>query len=199
MKRALIIGKANAGKTLFMLNFAEFLGLKKIIIKFQYPSGRSLKKEMTIDAAKAYLSSKKPYKTRCIQSTKMNIKVYKGHKELNILDSSGLMDGIHPELAIRNGIIQTLDQLENCDLILHIIDTHRVKNKGYISKIDKQIINYGNNKKNYALLPNKIDLDEELGDIKFLRRKLKSSNIFPISALYKTGFNEVKTFVLKSL
>lgn len=199
MKKLIIIGKTNAGKTLFMINFAEYIGLKKIYIKQEFYNGKKLNKEMSTDMARRYLSSSDEYKTQCIQSINIEIPVYKGKKEINIIDSSGLIDGIHPDLNIRKGIIQTLEELKNTDIIIHILDISLLVENDYISEIDRQIIEYGSNKSGYLLIANKIDLDKNNVGIEKLKLIYSKQHIVPISALYKKGFNEVKSFVLRSI
>ncbi|MTI70252.1 MAG: GTP-binding protein HSR1 [Firmicutes bacterium] len=194
MKNALIIGQTNVGKTLFMINFASFLGLKKIILRVSYKGGKILNKEMSIEYAKRYLSSKDQYKTEHLQSIKLSIPVQKGKKEIKLYDSSGLTDGIHPDMKIRESILQTLSFLEDSEIIIHLIDISYFKSvkKGSISEIDKQLITYGKGKKGYILLANKIDLPESELGIKYLKENFTDTLIIPISALYKKGFEEVK-------
>ena len=56
MKKCMIIGKANTGKTLFLINFAEYLGLSKITLNIMRREGPALRKTYTIKDAKEYLS-----------------------------------------------------------------------------------------------------------------------------------------------
>lgn len=200
MKKAIILGSTNVGKTLFMLNFAQYLGIQKIFIRFEYPDGKVLNKELSIETAKNTLSSNTPHKTKCLQSIKVKIPIYKGVKEIEIMDTSGLIDGIHPDINIRSSIIQTLDQIINSHLILHMIDVSLVyKKRDILSQIDRQIINFGKNRGKYVLLANKIDLDYEGKGINYINETINGIYIIPISALYKKGFNEVKTFVINSI
>ncbi|KNF08918.1 HSR1-like GTP-binding protein [Gottschalkia purinilytica] len=199
MKKAIIIGKTNVGKSLFLVNFSEFLGYRKVYIKIEYPDGKKLNKEMSIDIARSYLSSRNEFKTQCLQSIDMKIPVYKGKKEIKIIDSSGLVDGIHPDMKIRNSIVQTIETLKSTDVIIHIVDITEYLNDDFIhniSEIDKQIMKYGTTC-NYLLLANKIDLDKDNKGLSNVKKYFKDSNIIPISALYKRGFKEVKSFVVK--
>ncbi|MGF7057079.1 GTPase domain-containing protein [Brassicibacter mesophilus] len=201
MKEALIIGKTNVGKSLFLVNFTEFLGYKKIYLNIEGLDGKVLKKEMSIDIAIKYLSSNQKFKTKCLQFTELKIPVSKGYKEIRIIDSSGLTDGIHPDLNIRCSIVQTLEKLENTGMIIHIVDLTEYidENINLISEIDKQIIRFGSNKNNYILLANKIDLDKDGKGLRYLQSCFNNIRIIPISALYRDGFNEVKSYVIKSL
>lgn len=194
MKKALIIGQTNVGKTLFMINFASFVGLKKILLKISYKDGKILNKEMSIEYAKKYLSSKDQYKTEHLQSIKVAFPVQKGKKEIELYDSSGLTDGIHKDIKIRESILQTLSILEESELIIHLIDVSYFKSikKCSLNQIDKQLITYGKGKRGYILLANKIDLPESKLGVKYLKENHNDTLVIPISALYKKGFCEVK-------
>lgn len=199
MKKTVVIGRPNAGKTLFMINFAEYLGIKKIFLTQEFPDGRILNKEMSIDNARSNLSSSKEFNTQCVQGVEVKIPVYKGKKQFKLLDTSGFEDGIHPSLNIRNGIIQTLEKIKEADLIFHLIDISILANKGIISQIDKQIIEFGKTKRGYLLLPNKTDIDSSAAGLSRLKQDYLKTFMIPISAKYKDGFDEVKSFVIRSI
>lgn len=201
MKKAIIVGRTNAGKTLFMINFAEYLGLRSLYIKFEYPGGKKLTKEISINNAINYLSSSTPYKTRCLQSLDLEIPVYKGYRDIKVIDSSGLCDGVPEEYLTRSAIVQTIEALDKSDIIIHIIDISpsQIDGSYVISEIDQQLIRFGKARRSYVLLANKIDIDKNNKGLSLLKEKFDNVNIIPISALYKYGFKEVKSFVVKSL
>jgi len=64
VKECLVIGRANVGKTLFVLNFAEFLGRNEIDLVIRFPNGFSTAKRYTIDRARRELTGLGPHKTR---------------------------------------------------------------------------------------------------------------------------------------
>jgi len=201
LKEALIVGKTNVGKSLFLVNFTEFLGYKKIYLSIEGVDRRVLNKEMSIDIARKYLSSDKDFKTKCLQSTEIKIPAYKGFKEIRIIDSSGLTDGIHPDLNIRCSIVQTLEKIGAVSLIMHLIDITEYIDEDInkISEIDRQLIRYGASNNNYILLANKMDLDIDQKGVRYLKKCFNNVRIIPISALYLTGFEEVKSYVIKSI
>ena len=200
MKKIIIIGKTNVGKTLFMINFAHYMGLRRIYINQVYPDGRAFKKEMLIQQAISYLSSSSSFKTQCLQSINLSIPVNKGMKEITITDTSGLCDGIHPSLTVRQSISQTLKRLDDSDVILHFIDISLFSKDNYytVSEIDKQINSYGKTREGYLLIGNKVDLVDTKA-ISNIKKTFTNTNILIISSLYKTGFNEVKKFVIRNI
>ncbi|EOD01052.1 GTPase [Caldisalinibacter kiritimatiensis] len=200
MIKALILGNTNVGKTTFFLNFAEFLGVNKVLIKVEYPSGKILTKEMSLNIARKSLVSNEAHKTLRLQKLTLKIPIFKGKKEVKLIDTTGLIDGIHPNKEIRNAIAQTLEYLNESHIILHIIDITTLHNSKTLSLIDRQLIDFGKTINNYALLINKIDLEKNKDTLtKFKNIIDKDVYWIPISALYKQGFYEVKKFVVNSL
>lgn len=199
MKKIVIIGRPNAGKTLFMINFAEYLGLNRIYLSQEFPDGKILNREMSIDAARRTLSSEEKFNTQCVQKIEIKIPVYKGKKQLKLLDTSGFDDGIHPSLKVRNGIIQTIEKIKEADIILHIIDISLLSNRNIISQISRQIIDYGMTRRGYVLIPNKIDLDNNQVGLNRIKDEYPKTYMISISAKYKDGFDEVKSFVIRSI
>lgn len=198
----IIIGKTNVGKTLFAINFAEYLGCKAINIISIYPDGRQIENSFTIREAILQLTNEKPHKTRCLNKLAVIIPVGKKKKRLMILDSTGIIDGIHPDSNVRKAISQTLAKIRDCKIILHMIDVSNVLNKGLINslgEVDYQIANFAQMRTGYAMLANKIDIPgSELGLDK-LKEEFPGNYILPISALYKRGFKEVKEFVVRNI
>lgn len=202
MKKCLIIGKPNAGKTLFMLNFAQYIGLKHVEIKFIQRDRKTNVKNFTIEEAKQLLSSSSPYKTTCLQSIDISIPILKGKKEIEIVDSSGLIDGIHKNIQVRKAMAQTLGEINESDMILHMIDLTKIDPNNIASsmgEVDYQLAQYGHTKEGYIMLGNKIDLFEKKTPIIMLQKKFPNQYIIAISALTKKGFSEVKSFVQRRL
>jgi len=202
LTRCIIIGKTNVGKTLFTINFAEFLGLKKINVVLEYHDGSQHSRSYTIREARTYLTDPSPHKTLCLQIVTVNIPKGKGKKKIKLIDTSGLIDGIHPDENIRKAISQTLANVRTADLILHIVDAAVIPNNGVVEslgEIDYQIAQFGQMKYGYALLANKMDLPEAERGLDKLRDEFKGLYIIPVSALYKQGFNEVKKFVSRNI
>lgn len=202
MKKCLIIGRPNAGKTLFMLNFAEYLGFENIKIKFVNHDHEIQMEEYTIATAREILSSDTPYKTTCLQSIELDFPVFKGKKTVEILDSSGLIDGIHHNIRMRRAMAQTLAAIKESEMILHIIDISNLMDGNLmemIGEVDYQLAQYGIIKEGYVILGNKIDLLESRTPIVRLQKEFPDHYIIPISALTKQGFGEVKTYVGRRL
>jgi small GTP-binding protein len=202
MKQCTIIGKTNVGKTLFLINFAEFLGTKTFDINFVYKEDIKTFKNISSKTAISRLVDEKPHKTRCIQAITLDIPMGKGKKRMEIVDTAGLIDGIHPDIEVRKAISQTLAIIRDSDIILHIIDAYAAKKKelpNSMGEVDYQIAQFAQLKRGYAILANKMDLQGAEDGLKKIKEEFSGHVIFPISALYKRGFKEVKTFVARNI
>lgn len=202
MKKCLIVGKPNVGKTLFLIHFGEYLGLRNIKIKHMDSNGRVQQRQYTIESAKKSLSSSEPFRTESLQSIELEIPILKGKKKVEIIDSSGLIDGIHQNVIIRRGMAQTLSAMKESDIILHMIDIssygadHLINGLG---KTDYQLAQYGLLKEGYVILANKMDLLENKSKIIQLQKEFPQHYVIPVSALTGQGFDEVKTYVSRRI
>lgn len=198
MKQCVVIGKTNVGKTLFTLNFADYLGVEHLEMTIEEPAGQQRVARYTMEDALAALSSSEPHQTRCLQSIRLELPVGKGVKRFDIVDTSGLMEGIHQDAAVRRAMAQTLAAVRDAHLILHLIDAHRVSQEGVlraIGDVDYQVAHFAQIREGYAILANKIDLPGAARGVDVIRSEFSRHVVIPISALHRHGFREVKRFV----
>ncbi len=201
MSDCLIVGRPNVGKTSFVINFAEYMGLEKLKIHVKQPAGYTSIKKYMIKDARNILVSEKPNFTKNIQIIKIEIPAGKITKTLKLIDSCGLENGIHSDENIRKSMAVTLKKITKTKLILHIIDINQlienIDNKKILTAIDKMIYKYTKIDKNYAILLNKIDLINSFKNkFNLIRQKLDFEYVIPISAVNQTGFQKVKKMVL---
>jgi tRNA U34 5-carboxymethylaminomethyl modifying GTPase MnmE/TrmE len=195
-KHFLIIGRANAGKTLFILNFAQYMGYDNITIKFKSIFDEVINSN-SIDYYKKSIVSNIPNTTRNLQIININIPVFKSNKLTEFIDSAGISSNIHVEQDVRDGMVQTLTFLKGNYFIIHIIDSVSVAYDKKIDDVDMELYKYGHKRGNYMVLINKIDLKESIEGIQLLNSIIKDVKVINISALHKTGFKEVKGYVSK--
>lgn len=202
MKECLVIGQTNVGKTVFVVNFARFLGLKKLEMSFRYPDGMLVKKSYQMEGARQELVGSTPHTTRALQSIIVQLPAGKGKKELTITDTSGLTDSIHKDEIVRRAMAQTLASVRQADLIIHLLDAARVgetNGSEGIGTIDYQVAEFAQMRGNYCILANKMDIPAaRLGYVK-IRQEFPGHLILPVSALKQTGLKEVKAFVLRTV
>lgn len=198
MKKTVILGQANVGKTLFLINFARFLGLKKLGFTFCSPEGGSYSREFLLDEARRALVSSEPHHTRGLQSIVVRVPWGKHGQYVELVDSTGLGEGIHGERTVRKAMAQSLGAVRQSDIILHMVDTSLVAS-GKIGEIDRQIAHFGHLKPGYAILGNKVDLPHGNEGLALVRKEFPHVEVIKISALKREGFEEVKGFVRRHL
>lgn len=202
MKDCIVIGKTNVGKTLFALHFAEFLGVRQLEVDFATSDGSSHHKSLTLADAVQQLTSERPHQTLCLQRIEIVLPVKKGKKRFGLVDTSGLTEGIHPDASIRRAMAQTLAQVREAGIILHMVDAANTATVGAVEalgEVDFQVAQFGAMRGGYAILANKMDLPLAPSGLRTIRREFPGHTILPISALLKTGFSEVKEFVWRNL
>lgn len=198
MKRCIVIGRTNVGKTLFTFQFADYLGIDSLVVTVEDPSGRREVKRYTVGDALGELSSAEPHQTRRLQSIRLELPVGKGAKRFDIVDTSGLMDGIHGDVSVRRAMAQTLAAVRSADLILHMVDAAKAAESGAvraIGEVDYQVAQFAQVRDGYLILANKVDLPGADRGLERIRREFAGHPVLPISALDRRGFKEVKRFV----
>lgn len=202
LKACIVIGKANVGKTLFAINFANYLGVTRLEMEVNPAEGESYRHTLGTKEALQELTSPEPHHTLGLQSIQIQIRGRKGRKHFALVDTSGLTEGIPGKTLIRKAMAQTLAQVRGASIILHLIDASSTGKPGAIEamgEVDWQVAQFGGMRDGYAVLANKMDLPEAAAGLLQIRQELPGHVIFPISALHKTGFAEVKRFVLHHL
>lgn len=199
MNECILVGQPNAGKTLFALHFVEFLGMRSLDVTILASDGILGCKHYKVEQAIRELSGLERHKTKELQTMSLQIPVGKSFRQIKLIDSCGLSDGIHPDAVIRKAMAQTLSVMRYAKLVLHMIDVSQYIRSKHITDIDQQIAQYGHAKGGYALLANKIDLPNAKEGLSFLADVFPGQTIFPISALHKKGFKEVKSLVCRYL
>ncbi|HHX02244.1 MAG TPA: GTP-binding protein HSR1 [Firmicutes bacterium] len=195
MKKVIVVGQPNVGKTLFCLNFAEFLGMQSVTINFEsYERGCS-SRVITISEARPLLVNDHEHQTLDIQSMVLTMPWGKSVKQFELIDTTGLADRIDFESQIRKAMAQTLQFMRQADVVFHILDCFKVAQLGYlkgIGEIDYQIAQFGQLKKGYIILANKIDLPQAQEGLDRITLEFPGNKVIGISALTKKGFKEVR-------
>jgi len=202
VKDCLIVGQANVGKTLFLINFAGFMGIKKLEVCTRYPDGTQQYMAYPPDQARKVLVDAAPHKTRCLHSLVLTVPRGKVKRNFRITDTCGLTDQIHQDEDVRKAMAQTLSYLKGAEIVLHMVDAAAVGRAGgvdAVGEIDLQVARFASYYAQYAMLANKMDLPmARVGLIK-LKEEFRRHHIIPVSALEKRGFTEVKAFVARHL
>ncbi|WP_027340259.1 GTPase [Halonatronum saccharophilum] len=199
MVSVLIIGQPNVGKTSFLLNFARYLGLEEVKFMIKQPAGFISTRTYTLDQAYDTLISDDPHKTDNIHSIKLNLPVGKHNKVIRLVDSCGLSDEGDINIKNRKAMAQTLQELIESEIILHMIDLSQFQSDFHLGVIDQEIYSFLFNKAGYKVLANKVDLDFGFKKLSKLNKVVDKRLVIPISALYQEGFTKVKSFLLENV
>lgn len=201
MANCILIGKPNVGKTSFFLSFAAYMGLTKCNLTFTGTEGQTRKQAYQLDLARRYLVSQTPFKTKDICEIELQLPVYKGRKDLKLIDTGGITDGIHEDTSVRRSMALTLQNIEASQVILHLLDAQLMaKNTAAgLTQIDDQINQYGSLRGGYCILANKMDLEESHQGLLEIQEKYPNTYIIPISTVSHLGFREVKQFVGRNI
>lgn len=200
VKECLIVGKPNVGKTLFLLNFSQFLGLKVGDITRENPDGSLETRAYRLEQARDTLVGEEPHTTRGLLALTVSLTRGKARLKVTLVDSTGLTDSIHSAEDIRRAMVQTLRRLRKADLVLHLVDAAEVGLSPLaLGEVDYQIARYASQRCPYLILANKMDLPAAASGYRVIKEAFSGYNVLKISALEKTGFREVKAFLSKNL
>lgn len=207
MKRSLIIGRTNVGKTLFCIRFCRYVGIKDVEWLIERADGRTEQTRMSLAEAERCLSDDSVHRTRALQSVVIHLPRGKGVRNLMLTDATGLASGIHPDASLRAAMAQTLRAMMESDVILHMVDAYelglaRVNGEGSSdneplgwNELDNQLASFGLTKTGYLILANKMDLPESKHGYRWLTERFTKHRVVPMSALHGSGFREVKQHV----
>lgn len=200
MKQCLIIGKANAGKTLFLINFAEYLGARSLRLSVERSDGSASEASFSLTDARKTLVDAVPHKTLGLQTLTLSVPGGKTVRRLQLSDSAGLTEDIHEASDVRRAMAQTLRYLRHAGMVLHVVDASQVGQEGAVEamgEVDLQIARYAPERGPYAIVANKMDLPLAKQGLQTILQTFRGKLVLPVSALEKRGFREVRTFVWK--
>ncbi|MCL6453751.1 MAG: 50S ribosome-binding GTPase [Alicyclobacillus sp.] len=208
MRRSLVIGSANVGKTLFCIHFARYLGLRQLRWFVEQADGTTEQRQLAVEEAVRLLSGPAAHRTRQLQTVSLDVPRGKVNRQVLLTDTTGLAEGIHTDPLLREAMAQTLQALAEAQVILHIVDAARIGTSadkagdvgraaravGW-SPVDEQLADYGQAVGGYLILANKMDLPGAKQGYQFLRKRYSKQRVVPISALTGSGFREVRQHV----
>lgn len=202
MTDCLIVGRPNVGKTLFFVNFAEYLGLRNLEMDAEDPDGKTIRSVMTPEEARRILVGQTPHTTTYVQRLTVSFPRGKGIRTCRLVDTTGLTPSIHPDITVRKAIAQTLKCLYKGGIVLHVVDLSA--SAGGIASmwddLERQLSAFLSARAVYLILGNKVDKLGARYGLRLLKSILPAQQpVLPVSALYRRGFREVKGFVWQHL
>ncbi len=195
MIEIVLTGKREVGKTLFMLQFAEYIAEENgFDCLYQSEQGVHLKK--VSDRIKAWdIYHKGVQKQYLPQSICLFDKAQKKH--FKFTDTYGLTDGISYHKEERRKIKHTLETVIQSRHLIHMIDYKQIEKRG-LDPIDQELYQLGKNKHFYLMVLNKSDMDASMAKFTDFQKRLKIP-MLPVSSMYKEGFfhiyQQIRTIV----
>ncbi len=190
------------GKTLFLCNFAASLGARAVQLFAVTSDGSRAAQDLPLARAREILVSDRPHATLALQGVQIRLGRGKADEAVQLLDSAGLADRVHPDGAVRAGMAQALRALREADAVLHMVDAALAGGPdpaAAVGEVDRQIAAFaaapGPLRGRYAVLANKTDLPRAAAGLRRVRAAFPGSLVIPVSALTGAGFREVRLFV----
>ena len=204
MKRCIVLGKPNVGKTLLVLGLADYMKVKDVNISFVDPGGAKYSRKYSIDAAIRELVGTLPHQTKCLQSLELEFKAGKGKKTVELIDTTGLIERIHDDPLTRKAMAQTLSAIRGAQIIIHVIDAHLAGQADPSSQLterdlDTQLAAFAGPRGGYCIVANKMDLPGAKRGLSRIQRLFTGYKVIPVSAATKEGLKEVRRHVLRNL
>lgn len=204
MKRCIVLGKPNVGKTLLVLRLADHMKVKDVDITFQDPGGAKYSRKYPMDIAVRELVGALPHQTKCLQSVSIEFRAGKGKKTVELMDTTGLIEQIHDDPLTRKAMAQTLSALRGAQIIIHIIDAHLAGHEDAVSDpterdLDMQLAAFAGPRGGYCIVANKMDLPGAKRGLARIRRLFTGYKVLPVSAATGEGLKEVRRHVLRNL
>ena len=161
---------------------------------------------MPLPRAREILVSDRPHATLTLQGVQIRLDRGKTDHSVQLLDSTGLGDRVHPEPAVRAGMAQALRTLREADAVLHMVDAALAGGPdpdAAVGEVDRQIAAFaaapGPRAGRYAVLANKTDLPPATAGVRRVRAAFPGQLVIPVSARTGAGFREVRLFVADRL
>lgn len=197
------MGRPGAGKTLFVVRFARWCGCRRLVVTRQGPAQGERRRELDPTQAVAELVGGVSPTTRHLQSVEVEYRKAKRAARVDLVDTVGLTDGIHPDPLLRLAMAETLAAALESAVLLHVLDGPDIarwpQRLVEDSDVDAQIGRFGEARGRYAALVNKLDLPRGREGLAAVRRLWPGRPILGISALQEVGFEGVRRFLQRTL
>jgi GTPase Era involved in 16S rRNA processing len=202
LKQCLIVGRPKVGKTLFLINYAEFLGQKSLRIVMERPDFSVSSLVLSPEEARIRLVSDSANTTRTVQAIMVPFRAGKARVEVEFCDTPGLTEGISSDQEVRRAMAQAIRKIKSADLVIHMLDAQRVLTRSPAADtgdIDREIARFGLGRGGYLMLINKMDLPGLAAAPERARQAFPGHLVIGVSALRKHGFREVTRVVRRYL
>lgn len=195
-----VVGKPNVGKTLLLINFAAYLGLRELQLEAEEDGIRRTQR-LSLERARRDLVSLYAPKTTHLQRMTLELPLGRQRPVVRAVDTPGISDGISPDPERRHQTALALEQVMVSDLVLHVIDagaagTRRPEAAG---AFDTALAAWGKTRSGYCLIANKMDKAGSQDGLRLIKERFRGTALIPVSAVTRRGFRDLKGWAQRML
>lgn len=195
----LIMGKPNVGKTLLLINFAAYLGLREIRLEVRDSEGLCRTQRFSLERARRDLVSLRAPKTTGIQTLVIDTIIGRQRTSLVAIDTVGVAEGIPGDAMERHQLAVTLERLMTADFIFHVVDAsamglRRLESPG---PFDMALTEFGRHLSYYLVVANKMDRPGSNDGYRLMKERYRGVPITPVSAVTRRGFRDLKAWMMR--
>lgn len=196
-----IIGRPNVGKTLLMINFAAYLGVREIRVDVQDGEGRRASRRLGVEKARRELVSLASPKTAQVQSLAVDVPMGRHRTRIVVSDTPGIVEGIAADTRARQLAALTIERLMTAVLVCHIIDASAVHSRRLESPgaFDQALVRFGQQRVGYVLVANKMDRPGSHEGLRWIKEQYSGVSIMPVSSITRRGFRDLKLWIIRTL
>jgi predicted GTPase len=195
---AVLVGRPNAGKSLFLINFADYLGLRGLE---GGPYGHRRLRGGGLSELRRKFVSPVPNRVREPLAATVSLSVGSaGGISLVLRDTVGIPAHVVPEGEIRRAVAQGLAQLLQATFIFHLIDVspHAAPTPAE-EAVDRELHLLAQQIAPSLILANKAEADLGGTRVRRLKELYGATAVLPVSALTRLGFRDVKHWLVEQL
>lgn len=197
----IIVGRPNVGKTLLMINFAAYLGMREIRVQAADAESAARTQRLSLDRARRDLVSLHAPKTTELQCIPVELTLGRQRLATNVIDTPGVTEGVSEVAWERRQTALTLERLMTATVVLHVVDASAVRTRRLEAPgaFDSALTTYGNTMGAYLLVANKMDRPGSNEGLKTLKDRHHGISTIPVSCMTRRGFRDLKVWLMRTL
>ena len=194
----LLVGRPNAGKTLLMINFAAYLGVRDIRVDVTDDDGVRRTQRLSLQRARRDLVSLETPKTIRVQTVAVDVAVGRQSVGVTVVDTPGLAPAIAADPADRRQAALILERLIGAALVFHVIDASLVRANG-LDPLDHALLQYGARRATFLVVANKVDRPGSHEGLTTLKVRAGGTTVIPVSSHTRRGFRDLRLWMVRTL
>jgi small GTP-binding protein len=184
--RVALVGRPNVGKTLLLINFAAYWGVRELAT--DGGTGEMISIERARRECVSYVAHKyvRPLSVALWPSKSSD-------RSMILTDTPGILEGVPSAAKVRQAMAQGLKTLFEVEMILMVLDG----STSAISTLEEELIRLTTRIAPVMILDNKNDIRSEI-DPRLHRRQFAGYPVLAVSAMTRRGFRDLKQRLLCS-